>query len=349
MAIRRSLGGETADLLEALASAEAAVRETAAARLGALGPRAVPHLLDAFQASPSAVARAAMLKVLETLGDRRGLALAVDVLASATRDPAVAAAAIALLGTFLDDDRTEALEALGTLVVDADRPDLERLAAWQALARMPERILAPLRRRLHKDRSAALERAAAAPRAASGTPADAGLDPAAILDLATGPEAVDPAVVRLALDAAGDRIPLTQLNRLVERARVREAALSAGADRAEWLAVRAAAHAALARQGSRVAAYDIVETLAAAADALPEGFTSALGVVGDAACLEAVAEALARIPARLGAREHEWRDRLIEAGRAIVVRERLTRRHAAVKRVVRHHPDIAAVLLASSR
>ena len=90
--------------------------------------------------------------------------------------------------------------------------------------------------------------------------------------------------------------------------------------------VRGAVHFALAIRGSRVAAYDLRETLAGATPALPADFIAAAGLVGDASCLDAIAAALAAPPSAVDDRDQRWRDDLVRAGRAIVQRERLTQR-----------------------
>jgi len=70
--------------------------------------------------------------------------------------------------------------------------------------------------------------------------------------------------------------------------------------------------------------------------------------VGDGSCLEPIAEALARFPAALDRRDQQWRDGLLRAGRAIVERERLTRRHAVIRKIVRVSPGVATALLATA-
>ena len=345
MAIRPSAASETRGLLDALTSADAVVRETAAARLSAIGARVVPHLLDGFRRSPSSVAQASILKVLERTHDRRGLALAIEALSATPREPAVAIAALNLLGAFLDDDSTQAIEALGAIVTDPDRLDLERLAGWQVLERMPERILAPLRTRLAADKSAALRRRLTAARTTTLTPEPA-LDPAEFIQVAADGGAVDPAVLKDVLAAGGGRAPLTVLHRLVEVARIRETEARAEADRHEWRVARAAVHLALANRASRVAVYDVRDTIASETGILPTDFVAAAALVGDSGCLEAIADALARMPARIDRQEQEWRDRLFEAARAIIARERLSRRHAAARRLARKHGSIARVLFA---
>ncbi len=341
MAIQRSAAAGIADLIEALASADAVVRETAAARLGAVGTRAVPHLIDAFAATTSAVTQASILALLEASRDRRGLVLARDVLDRPDREPAVAAAAIALLGSHLEGEQTVALERLGEVAVDPDRPDLERVAAWQALQRMPERILAPLRKRLARDASGAVRRLATTNRPQGGQAA--ALAPGDLLASAAAGERVDPALLSEAVIAAGPGVPLTVLHTLVERTRDRQVKERTAADQAEWQRARGTVHAILARRQSRVAAYDLQEAIRAATQPLPDDFTAAAALVGDGACLEAIADAAGR--AAVSPARQEWCDRLLAAGRAIVSRERLTRRHAAVRRIILKHPDVARALL----
>ena len=111
---------------------------------------------------------------------------------------------------------------------------------------------------------------------------------------------------------------------MIERVREREASAPA-ARRAEWTRVRGRAHAVLAARGSRIALYDLresLESMSAAAAPLPVEFLAALSTAGDASCLEAVAAAYARAPpsgpaSRKGAggpEDHDWwRDRLADA------------------------------------
>jgi hypothetical protein len=98
-----------------------------------------------------------------------------------------------------------------------------------------------------------------------------------------------------------------------------------------------------------VAVYDLREAIARAAEPLPEGFAEAAGLVGDAACLESIAELLTRTHAETGNLMREWQGDLVKAGRLIVGRERLTRRHAVMKKIVRLSPDVAASLLAPAK
>jgi hypothetical protein len=62
-------------------------------------------------------------------------------------------------------------------------------------------------------------------------------------------------------------------------------------------------------------------------------FLTALSLVGDASCLEAIAAAHAR------AKDAWWREQLARLFRDIVVREQLTRRQAAIARIAKRFPQ----------
>ena len=82
---------------------------------------------------------------------------------------------------------------------------------------------------------------------------------------------IDPVALRHALLQEGRTLPLTTLHRFIQRLGEREAGEPASR-RPEWMAARAAAHAALATRGSRIALYDLRETLEAATEPLPVDF-----------------------------------------------------------------------------
>src|SRR4029077_11301167 len=90
----------------------------------------------------------------------------------------------------------------------------------------------------------------------------------------------DASGVRDVVKAAGDTAPLPLLHQLIERIREREQA-ETGTRRAEWMGGRAIAHLALARRGSRLALYDLRETLEAARGPLPVEFLASLREIGD--------------------------------------------------------------------
>jgi hypothetical protein len=96
-------------------------------------------------------------------------------------------------------------------------------------------------------------------------------------------------------------------------------------------------HQALALRGSRVAMYDLRETIEGARGPVPVSFLAALHVVGDASCLEPLAAACART----GTGDARWRHQLGEAFHAIARREKVTTRHAVMKRIAARWPEAA--------
>jgi hypothetical protein len=192
--------------------------------------------------------------------------------------------------------------------------------------------IAPLMRALQSDASEVL-RALSEPAAAARLgPGDAAKLLAAAVD---GTLPADPNAVRTALIRAGNRLPLGVLQRLVDRVSARERAEDP-AIRGEWTAVRGAIHAALASRGSRIVLYDLRETIELAKEPLTDDFLSAAGAIGDASCLEAIAAAFSR--AGTTDSSAAWRRRLREAFRRIAAREKITRRHAVLKKIDRRWP-----------
>ena len=108
--------------------------------------------------------------------------------------------------------------------------------------------------------------------------------------------------------------------------------------------LRGALHQALATRGSRLALYDLRDSLTSS-ERLPVAFLAALEDVGDASCLESLAAAY---DVSSSGSDPWWRDHLATAFRAIVHREGLTRRHAVVKRAMARWPQAAADLMARS-
>jgi hypothetical protein len=207
---------------------------------------------------------------------------------------------------------------------------VEALRAVRPLGRS---TIAPVLSSLADDPSALIRAAllgdAAIERADNGQRAD---DPVASLTRAADESLPDdPAALRRALSRADD-VPLPRLLRIVERVREREVSEPA-ASRAEWTMARGAAHVALANRGSRIAMYDLRESLERSAAPLPVEFLAALSRIGDASCLEAIAAAHAK------ARNGWWRQHLADVFRTIVAREHLTRRHAVVKRIEKRSPQ----------
>lgn len=343
MAIRKSAAAEIEQLLDDLSGTDDVARDTAAARLSVIGIRAVPHLVRAFEHTGSAIARTAILSVLEAHPDRRGLEIALDQLDDATADPRVRSAALAVVGAHLDgDDSVRALDALSAIALDRGRPDVIRIQAIGILERTLPALIDPLRARLAKDRSAAIRQMVASGPATT-LPA---VDPRAAVEAAAAGDPADPALLRVLVPEGAAETPLPVLHRLIEAAKAREDRSSAEADRLEWQRLRGAVHFALALRGSRVALYDLRETLAGAPAALPADFIAAVGLVGDRSCLDPIADALARVATRVDARDQAWRTDLVRAGRAIVQREGLTRRHASIRKIAKAWPAVADVLLA---
>jgi HEAT repeat protein len=332
MVIKSSAARDIGRLVSELASQDDVRREAALARLAIIGARAVARLVAALAADPPAPTRAAILRALEAIGDRRGLPPALERLTDS--DPRAALVAVTAVRRFLrSDDRQEAAAAfdgLATAALDATRPDPVRLAALEALEEIPGKSTKTLRERLAADPSPALRRRA------RGEPGDAPSFDALVARLPDDPE-----LVRGAVQAAGAKAPLPTLGHLVDALRERETAARQLEERAAWRTARAAVHQALAERGSRLALYDLRECLAATTEPLPVGFIAALGLVGDQSCLEAIARAWAR--SRAG-RDEWWRRHLADALRAIVRRERLTRRHRVLQRVLHRYPAVTEIL-----
>jgi len=105
------------------------------------------------------------------------------------------------------------------------------------------------------------------------------------------------------------------------------------------MGARAAAHVALADRGSRVALYDLRETIESAREPIPVEFFAAVTAIGDATCLEPMAVAYRRA-------KDDWsRRHLADAFRAIVSREKMTRRHATAKKIEKRFPGMWEQLL----
>jgi HEAT repeat protein len=334
--IKASSGKQIDMLVAGLSAGDADTREAALARLTVIGPRAVERLIGVAGSAGPPVARVAALRALEAIGDPR--ALDVFIGAVDDRDPGIAAAAAAAARWFLRGPRgAEAVDRLTGVAIDAARSTELRAAAIHALGTLDASTREPLWKALRDDPDpnvrALVQRSSSTQTSSSGAPARS------VVQLTRAAERGlpdDPAAVREALARAGAAVALPLLHRIIERVREREAAETTAARRSEWMRVRAAAHVALANRSSRLAVYDLRESLVGlrvGAPPLPVEFLAALSLVGDASCLEAMAAAYAR--SRKPARgEHDWwREHLADAFRAIVRRERVTRRHAVIRRI----------------
>ena len=333
MTIRTSSAKAIDALLSDLRSESAVTREAAVARLTVIGPRAVERLMDLVdRPEAGATARGAALRALEALGDARALDAALRVTADA--DAGVAAAAVAVIRVFLRGRRgAAALDRLMTLVLNRACHDTVRLEALVALGDLEPSTLEPLWQALADDPSRAIRAQVAAGRRGQPQP-----DVSAAEQMATAAERElpdDPDALRRLLGTDGTAAPLPVLHRIVERVREREAS-EPPARRDEWTRARGTAHVALAKRSSRLGLYDLREALEGATAPLPVEFLAALSLVGDAACLEAIAAAHAR------ATDRWWRDHLADTFRAIAARERLTRRHAVMKKIQKRWPELVS-------
>jgi hypothetical protein len=337
MAIKPSAASDIRTLTAALASPDEVTRESAVARLAILGPRAVDRVTAAYSDADRET-RAAILRVLEAIADPRGVAVARQALREGGDVGVAGASALrALLDSPLTSAATDAFDALVEAAMDASVERRVRLAAFDALQDMPVSV---------RERVAAALEADGDPGVRAGlvqTPRDAAAAESLWRDAADGDLGDSPSALRDALKTRGASAALGVLQKMIDVARVREAAAASAPQREAWRALRGALHQALALRGSTVAVYDLRETLDAAAEPLPATFLTALHVVGDQSCLEPIAAAYSR-----GADER-WRHQLTAAFDAIAKREKLTSRSAALKRIGTRWPDAARALSTTSR
>jgi len=333
VAIRTSAAREIDALITDLSSDRTVVRETALARLTVIGPRAVVHLLNlATRADAPAPGRVAALRALEAIGDTRAIDAAKQALDDAEKPVAVAAAG--LLQRFLTGTRgTEVTDVVTAKALDRTAPEAVRLAALIALQELGHAALQPLWKALQGDSSRSVRAFAAD--AQTGRHGEVASD--------TAREALDdPERLRreLSLNVAPTTLP--ELQALIDRIRAREESAS-GTQRDAWTRARGAAHVALAKRGSRLALYDLRESLERTRAPLPVEFMAALSLAGDATCLDSIAAAHAQAA---GADNDWWRSHLVDTFHAIVRREKLTGRHAVMKKIQKRWPQI---LQSSSR
>jgi hypothetical protein len=336
MPIRASSGREIDALVADLSADRPVTREAAVARLTVLGARAVDKLTAVLESEVPGPARVAALQTLEAIASPRALDPALRAVDD--RDPAVALAAVSMVRAFLRSARgADVTDRLAQLAIDAQRQPDVRLAAMHALSDLTSTELRPLWNVLARDSHPAVR--ARAETAVSRRPV-APIDPLRdVTAAAEGDLPDDPVALGRAISEAARSIALPVLHHLIERIHEREATEPPG-HRLEWTNARAAAHLALATRGSRLALYDIRESLERATAPLPVEFLAALSLVGDAGCLEAVAAAYAKSGGPNRARTDWWRQHLASAFQTIVKRERLTRRHALMKKILKRWPSI---------
>jgi hypothetical protein len=339
MVIKASAAAEVRTLLTHLQSPDPVLREGAVARLAVIGARAVDRLLALYPSTSDAATRLAILQALEAIGDHRAAPLARRALAEG-RDIGVAAAGVLrrLLASPDEQQSADALDALVAVSLDRRADRRTRLAAFEVLQDSPAGISGPVAEALRRDPDAILSaRANSTASSASASAADA-----IWMEALQGrlPDTAAP-LHALVAERAGSA-PLTVLRRLIEALRQREANSS---DAPEWMAVRGSLHQALAIRESRVALYDLRETVEGSPGPLPASFLAALHSLGDASCLEPLAAAWSRAPAGAGV----WRDQIEVAFRAIARRETPARRDASAKRIASRWPEAAALTVREDR
>lgn len=330
--------GQSRALIATLLADDPIEAEAAAARLAILGRASVRNLLRALpDAQPAHAVR--LLGVLERIADP----LALPALVTTVMDVRVevAQAAVAALAPLLVSPRvpiaTAALDRLTALTLDATRPAAVRVAALDALATLDLEAVALVRAQLLADPDADVRAAARgeAPRDDAPSPrSTAATAPETMAEAVAGRLPADPDALRRALAAAEDVSP-GDLLKLVQRLREEERRTT---DVSGWRTARAAVHQALAARGSRLAVYDLRETLAELGPATPVGILSALRVVGDVAALDVIVD-------RWEPAGDEWfTGHLADAFAAIVRRDGLTRRHGVIRKLAQRAPAAVQAL-----
>jgi hypothetical protein len=334
MPIKPSASAEVRQLIAALGGADDVAREAAVARLAVIGARAIDHLLQEFP-SANGRTRVGMLRAFEAAADPRTLPAARSALQDGSAMVQIAAIGV-IRASLASSNRAVAGDALDTLVtvaLDTTRTGAVRLAAFDAVADGAPDASAPLGTALSADADPDLR----ARFAGGAEAATAGWQEAVAGQLPS-----TPASLKKMLAAHKSSARLTELQRLVDHLRGREQRERDAVAREEWRAVRGAVHQALAARNSRLALYDLRDSLLGT-DRLPVAFLAALEEIGDASCLEPLAAAY---DASSRSSDTWWREHVATAFRAIVQREGLTRRHAAVKRTMARWPEAAADLMA---
>jgi HEAT repeat protein len=339
--IQRSSSAQTVSLIADLIGADPVRREAAIARLAIAGERAVDRLLAALADAANADAAVVILRTLELIGSTRAVPAALARLDDANDGVAVAAAGALRPHLRADDDgiATRVLEGLTGLALATSRSDPPRLAALEALGEMGTETLQPIRDRLRRDPSARVRRAA-------GWADDekAPVNAAVQLEAASRGELPDDAeALRSLLTQAGATVGLSVLHELILTLRTKERAVGAAEatdPSTDWIAARGLAHQVLADRNSRLAVFDLRDTFEHASSRLPLGFVAAITTIGDASCLPALAAAWQQV-------EDGWmRDHIAAAFQAIMAREGLTRRHAAVRKALERSSNAKALLAA---
>ena len=342
MVIKASAATEIRALVAALGADDEVQRDSAIARLGIIGARAVDRLTDAYGKTTSRSTHLAILRTLEVIGDHRSAALAQQALAEGG-DIAVAATGVlrALLSSSHTATATAALDALIATTLDVGRARRLRLAAFDALQELPPDVRARVAEVLGSDAARGLNDVAGVMSIADG---DAARAEAVWRDAVEGRLPEVPGELREALGTRSASAPLNVLRVLVDTLHARERAArdDDAAAGHEWLALRGAVHQALALRGSRLALYDLRETIEEGPKQLPTSFLAALHVLGDVSCLEPIAATWGGAEPDRTTAGLRWRQQLSSAFRAITQREKITKRHAVLKKIAARWPGLMA-------
>ncbi len=330
MVIKASSRAQIDSLIADLGSDRAVTRESSITRLTVIGARALDRLMSLVgNPAAEATARVAALRILEAMGNARSLDAVLRALDDS--NSTVAAAAAGAARAFLRGAHgAAAVDRLTAVALDRQREEAARMAAIGALSTLEPSTVAPLFRALVLDPNTTIAALASHPEGAATTPEGTAEWLATALE---GGLSVNPETLRRSVSTAGNSVPLAVLHTLIERLGERER-VEQPQQRSAWTAARGAAHAALAARGSRVALYDLRETLATASEPLPVDFLAALREIGDSSCLEAVAAAYSRV------KDEWWRGELVVVFRNLAASAHLTRRHVVMKRIAKRWPAI---------
>jgi hypothetical protein len=336
MVIKASSATEIRALVDALGADDDVQSDAAIARLGVIGARAVDRLTEAYTTTADRRAHVAILRAFETIADHRSAPLARRALTEGG-DVGVAAAGVlrALLSSPHGETATNALDALVATTLDGSLDRRLRLAAFDALVDELEDIPPEVRRRL----AAALQGDAAKGAHESGGDREGARAEAIWNDAIEGRLPDRPEELRDALGPRGVSAPLNTLRAMIDALRIREREAGETA-RHGWLALRGSLHQVLALRDSRLALYDLRESLEGGPTRLPASFLAALHVLGDVSCLEPLAARWGDAERDTSADGARWRYQLAAAFKAIVQRERITKRHAVMKRIAVRWPGL---------
>jgi hypothetical protein len=336
MVIKASAAAEIRSLVAALDEPDGVRREAAIARLGVIGARAVDRLHAAYPpAAPST--RTAILRALEPIVHPRVLALASRAVDESGTEEAAAAVLRRLMDATSAETASAALDVLVAAAVRTGAAVATRRAAREVLRDAPGDVPARMATATGEPGPASVLAAPSPPTRPARVKAPPAAAPERLWeDLAAGrlsgtPEQWIPAL------AVEPHPPLAALQRLIDAVRVRED--RDGDAPAAWQTLRGRAHQALASRGSRLALYDLRESLIAASGPLPVSFLAALQAVGDGSCLEPLAQAWSQADPG----EEWWRHQLRATFRTIMQREKLTKRSAVVKRVEKKWPGTLGI------